>query len=32
VTVRHAERVGNLAPHHRDPFDRMLIAQAEVED
>jgi PIN domain nuclease of toxin-antitoxin system len=31
VTFRHAERVGSLAPHHRDPFDRMLIAQAEVE-
>lgn len=32
VTFRHAERVGSLPPHHRDPFDRMLIAQAEVED
>jgi PIN domain nuclease of toxin-antitoxin system len=32
VTFRHAERVGGLPPHHRDPFDRMLIAQAEVEE
>jgi PIN domain nuclease of toxin-antitoxin system len=32
VTFRHAERVGTLPPHHRDPFDRMLIAQAEVEE
>jgi PIN domain nuclease of toxin-antitoxin system len=27
----HALRVGELPPHHRDPFDRMLIAQAQVE-
>jgi PIN domain nuclease of toxin-antitoxin system len=32
VTFRHAERVGGLPPHHRDPFDRLLIAQAEVEE
>ncbi len=32
VTFRHAERVGRLPPHHRDPFDRLLIAQAEVEE
>jgi PIN domain nuclease of toxin-antitoxin system len=32
VTFRHAERVGKLPPHHRDPFDRLLIAQADVED
>ena len=32
VTVAHAEAVGGLPPHHRDPFDRMLIAQAGVED
>ncbi|HUF35690.1 MAG TPA: type II toxin-antitoxin system VapC family toxin [Gemmatimonadales bacterium] len=31
VTFRHAQRVADLAPHHRDPFDRILIAQAEVE-
>jgi PIN domain nuclease of toxin-antitoxin system len=31
VTFRHASRVATLAPHHRDPFDRLLVAQAEVE-
>jgi PIN domain nuclease of toxin-antitoxin system len=28
VSVLHAERAGSLAGQHRDPFDRMLIAQA----
>jgi PIN domain nuclease of toxin-antitoxin system len=32
VTFRHAERVAALPPHHRDPFDRLLVAQAEVEE
>lgn len=32
VTVLHAERAGGLVGHHRDPFDRMLIAQALSED
>lgn len=27
----HALHVGGLPPHHRDPFDRMLIAQAQLE-
>jgi PIN domain nuclease of toxin-antitoxin system len=27
----HALRVFSLPPHHRDPFDRMLIAQAQTE-
>jgi PIN domain nuclease of toxin-antitoxin system len=31
VTIRHAEAAANLPPHHRDPFDRMLVAQAQVE-
>ena len=31
VTFGHAERVAALPGHHRDPFDRMLIAQAQVE-
>lgn len=31
VTHRHALAVENLPNHHRDPFDRLLIAQAEVE-
>lgn len=32
VTVDHAERAGQLAIANRDPFDRMLIAQALIED
>jgi PIN domain nuclease of toxin-antitoxin system len=28
VTAADAERAGGLDPHHRDPFDRMLVAQA----
>ena len=32
VTFRHAEQVSELPPHHRDPFDRMLVAQAVVEE
>ncbi len=32
VTFRHAERVAQLPSHHRDPFDRMLVAQAAVEN
>ncbi|MDA1184678.1 MAG: type II toxin-antitoxin system VapC family toxin [Acidobacteria bacterium] len=31
VTLRHAQRVATLPPHHTDPFDRMLVAQAQVE-
>ncbi len=31
VTARHANRVGTLPMHHRDPFDRLLLAQADVE-
>lgn len=31
VTVRHAETAARLPPHHRDPFDRMLVAQAQSE-
>jgi PIN domain nuclease of toxin-antitoxin system len=32
ITVEHALAVRNLPLHHFDPFDRMLIAQANVED
>jgi PIN domain nuclease of toxin-antitoxin system len=32
ITVIHAQRAGALAGEHRDPFDRMLIAQAQIED
>jgi PIN domain nuclease of toxin-antitoxin system len=28
ITLGDAEDAGRLPPHHRDPFDRMLIAQA----
>ena len=31
ITFDHAERAGRLPDHHRDPFDRMLIAQAQSE-
>ena len=31
VTTAHALRAGNLSIEHRDPFDRMLMAQAEIE-
>lgn len=31
ITAEHAHAVGNLPAIHRDPFDRMLIAQAKVE-
>jgi PIN domain nuclease of toxin-antitoxin system len=32
VSVRHAQRAGALVGHHQDPFDRMLIAQAMLDD
>jgi len=32
VSIDHAAAVSVLPFHHRDPFDRMLIAQAMVED
>ena len=32
ISMRHAQRAGNLIGHHQDPFDRMLIAQALAED
>jgi PIN domain nuclease of toxin-antitoxin system len=31
VTLAHVLEVARLAPHHGDPFDRLLIAQARVE-
>ena len=31
VTHAHAIAAGRLPPHHRDPFDRMLVAQATTE-
>jgi PIN domain nuclease of toxin-antitoxin system len=31
VRWRHAKIAGALPTHHQDPFDRMLIAQAQTE-
>ncbi len=31
ITVEHATTAGALPPHHHDPFDRMLVAQAMME-
>ncbi len=31
VTLEHAFAVEALPPHHNDPFDRLLIAQAQIE-
>ena len=31
VSLAHTERLMALPPHHADPFDRMLVAQALVE-
>jgi len=31
ITHTHALAVADLPPHHRDPFDRMLVAQARLE-
>lgn len=32
ISVEHGLRAGSLAGEHKDPFDRMLIAQALEED
>lgn len=32
VSVAHAQRAGDLGGRHGDPFDRMLIAQAMIEN
>jgi len=32
ISFAHAMRAGRLPMHHRDPFDRMLIAQALCEE
>lgn len=32
ITFQHALAAGKLPRHHKDPFDRMLVAQAIVED
>lgn len=32
ITHSHSLTAGELPPHHRDPFDRMLIAQTNMEN
>lgn len=32
ISIAHARRAGLVTSAHRDPFDRMLIAQAEIEE
>ena len=32
ITHTHALRASELPYHHRDPFDRLLVAQAQLED
>ena len=32
IEHQHALHAGTLPPHHRDPFDRLLIAQAQLGD
>ena len=31
ISFSHAESAARLPPHHADPFDRMLVAQARAE-
>jgi len=32
ITADHGERAGGLELDHRDPWDRLLIAQSQIED
>ena len=32
ILLTHALRVYSLPEHHRDPFDRLLVAQGQLED
>lgn len=32
VTCEHAERAGNLEGDHKDPWDRLLAAQGQIEE
>lgn len=32
ISIRHGAVVGGLPMYHRDPFDRMLVAQARFDD
>ncbi len=31
ITHEHALNVGNLPPYHKDPFDRLLVSQCQIE-
>ena len=31
ITIEHAAATASLPMHHRDPFDRMLVAQAQID-
>lgn len=31
IKLQHATFIESLPPHHRDPFDRLLVAQATIE-
>jgi PIN domain nuclease of toxin-antitoxin system len=31
ISAGHGVRAGRLPAHHRDPFDRILVAQAQIE-
>lgn len=32
ISANHAKQIKNLVPIHTDPFDRLLIAQAKIEN
>ena len=32
ISLRHAQRAGDLGGRHQDPFDRLLVAQALMEN
>jgi PIN domain nuclease of toxin-antitoxin system len=32
IDQQHVLHVATLPPHHRDPFDRLLVAQAQIDD
>ncbi len=31
ITAAHVDELAGLPPHHKDPFDRLLVAQARLE-
>ncbi len=31
ISIAHTDALRELSPRHRDPFDRMLVAQAQIE-